>query len=616
MILRQTIAPIRKLAVLIAVTVAASFTTATAQTGHQEAPLVGPKKGRIHVLRIFNEKDLSGWSGHEKYWSVEDGEIVGRNTEPLAVSTYLVSKRNFSDFRLRFEFKLVQSEMHSGVAFWGTVDPEKGDEFAYSGHLVMFPSKYGFYELHGRKLIHRNEREAVQAGRQHEWNTIEILAQGNRIRLAINGLPVSDWRDPQPDGIKEGPIALQLHSNEESQEVRFRKLLLETFPDDRLVTLAEPEKRNSTGIKELVRRVPPDSKGHWTSLTEVVLPDELLEPIRKAGLKTMGIRADERDPYFAIIQKAKETEMKLLDKASRDFRDKRRELPKNAAWKSKPPEVFPSWVDLYQNPEEYHGKLLTIHGHIRKLIEVPQDKNPYGIENVYEAWLYDLNSQGHPTVILSTSIDPRLKTGTEVEIDHCFATGYFFKNMGYHAQDASRYAPVLIARKLEYLPSEEAGTLFRLGRNTQLQILLVGVIAVILGRHFWKLRKLTQSENLERAAVREIVDQNRAAPSFKSLDDDGGSPDFSGLAAVDAMADSEAQAVVNTPSDSETQESSPEKAAPNETVADGPTEDEMTADSPAEPAPSAETEFDSPENEAEPATKTGAEETTSTEETA
>ena len=616
MILRQTIAPIRKLAVLIAVTVAASFTTATAQTGHQEAPLVGPKKGRTHVLRIFNEKDLSDWSGHEKYWSVEDGEIVGRNTEPLAASTYLVSKRNFSDFRLRFEFKLVQSEMHSGVAFWGTVDPEKGDEFAYSGHLVMFPSKYGFYELHGRKLIHRNEQEAVQAGRQHEWNTIEILAQGNRIRLVINGLPVSDWRDPQPDGIKEGPIALQLHSNEEPQEVRFRKLLLETFPDDRLVTLAEPEKRNSTGIKELVRSVPPDSKGHWTSLTEVVLPDELLESISKAGLKTMGIRADERDPYFAIIQKAKETEMKLLDKASRDFRDKRRELPKNAAWKSKPPEEFPSWVDLYQNPDEYHGKLLTIHGHIRKLIDVPQDKNPYGIENVYEAWLYDLNSQGHPTVILATSIDPRLKTGTEVEIDHCFATGYFFKNMGYHAQDASRYAPVLIARKLEYLPSEEAGTLFRLGRNTQLQILLVGVIAVILGRHFWKLRKLTQSENLERAAVREIVDQNRAAPSFESLDDDGGSPDFSGLAAVDAMADSEAQAVVNIPSDSETQESSPEKAAPNETVADGPTEDEMTADSPTAPTPSAEAEFDSLENEAEPTTETGAEETTSTEETA
>ena len=42
----------------------------------------------------------------------------------------------------------------------------------------------------------------------------------------------------------------------------------------------------------------------------------------------------------------------------------------------------------------------------------------------------------------------------------------------------------------------------------------------------------------------------------------------------------------------------------------------MTADSPTEPTPSAEAEFDSLENEAEPTTETGAEETTSTEETA
>lgn len=569
MISHQTIAPIRKLSLLLAVICTGSIATpATAQTGNQKTPLVAPKKGRTHVLRVFNGKDLSGWSGHEKYWSVEDGEIVGRNTEPLAVSTYLVSNRSFSDFRLRFEFKLVQSEMHSGIAFWGAVDPEKGDEFACTGHLVMFPSKYGFYELHGRKLIHRNEREAAQAGRQHEWNKIEILAQGNRIRLAINGVPVSDWRDPQPDGIKEGPIALQLHSNEESQEVRFRKLLLETFPEDRLVTLTEPEKRNSTGIKELVRSVPPDSEGHWTTFSEVVLPDELLEPVRKGGLKNMGIRKEERDSYFAIIQKAKETDSSLLHKASIEYRNKRRELPKNAQWKSKPPEEFPSWVDLYQNPEDYHGKLVTIHGHIRKLIEVPQDKNPYGIEKVYEAWLYDLNSQGHPTVILSTSIDPRLKTGTEVEIDHCFATGYFFKNMGYHAQDASRYAPVLIASKLEYLPSEEAGTLFRLGRNTQLQILLVGVIAVILGRHFWRLRKLTQSENLEREAVREIVDQNRAAPSFESLDDDGGSPDFSSLAAVDAATTAETQT-----DKTDSSEGRAESATTFEEGVDGPSEE-------------------------------------------
>ena len=99
----------------------------------QDAPDIPPRKGRSANIRLFNGKDLSGWIGDQKHWSVEDGEIVGRNTEPLPVSTYLLTEVDFSDFRLTFEFKLAVSEMHSGIALWGKVDPEKGDPFAYAG---------------------------------------------------------------------------------------------------------------------------------------------------------------------------------------------------------------------------------------------------------------------------------------------------------------------------------------------------------------------------------------------------------------------------------------------------------------------------------------------------
>jgi hypothetical protein len=79
---------------------------------------------------------------------------------------------------------------------------------------------------------------AIKAGKQHDWNDMEILAQGNRIRLAVNGKAVLDWRDPQPDLIKEGPIGLQLHSNNVPQEVHFKGLELETFPkEDKLLTV-------------------------------------------------------------------------------------------------------------------------------------------------------------------------------------------------------------------------------------------------------------------------------------------------------------------------------------------------------------------------------------------
>ena len=79
---------------------------------------------------------------------------------------------------------------------------------------------------------------AQKVGKQHDWNDIEILAQGNRVRVAINGSAVVDWRDPEPDRIKAGPIGLQLHSNSVPQELHFKGLTLETFPkEDKLLTV-------------------------------------------------------------------------------------------------------------------------------------------------------------------------------------------------------------------------------------------------------------------------------------------------------------------------------------------------------------------------------------------
>ena len=203
----------------------------------KEPPIVAPREGKREMIKLFDGKDLTGWEGHEKYWSVKEGVIIGKNTENVPVSTYLLTKRKFSYFRLVFEFKLAQSEMHSGIAMWGRVAPEKGDKYTYAGHLVMFPSGYGFYDLYGRQMIHHNVDKAKKLGKQHDWNRMEILAQGNRIRFVLNGELISDWREPLPDRIKEAPIGLQLHSNKEPQEVQFKNLVLETFPEDRLTTL-------------------------------------------------------------------------------------------------------------------------------------------------------------------------------------------------------------------------------------------------------------------------------------------------------------------------------------------------------------------------------------------
>jgi len=202
-----------------------------------QAPIVAPRSGPNETIRLFDGTSLNGWAGHFKHWSVDNGEIVGKNTAPVPVSTYLLTEKNYTDFRLTAKVKLVESEMHSGIAFWGRVATEQGDPATYAGHLVMFPSGWGMYDLYGRNGLPVDGGPAKKVGKQHDWNDLEILALGNRVQVAVNGVPVVDWRDPEPNRIKAGPIGLQLHANKVPQEVRFKDLVIETFPkEQRLLT--------------------------------------------------------------------------------------------------------------------------------------------------------------------------------------------------------------------------------------------------------------------------------------------------------------------------------------------------------------------------------------------
>jgi hypothetical protein len=228
----------RTLSLALSVFSIAAIIASAQENEKKTAPVVPPRKGKSEKIRLFNGKDLDGWEGHEHLWSVEGDEIVGKNSEPVPVSTYLLTKQKFSDFRFTGKVKLVRSEMHSGVAFWGRPAPDKGDPYTFAGHLVMFPSGWGMYDLYGRGGLPVDGGPARRVGKQHDWNDLEILAQGNRIRVAVNGTQVVDWRDPSPALVNEGPIGLQLHANKVPQEVRFKNLEVTTFPpEDRLLSV-------------------------------------------------------------------------------------------------------------------------------------------------------------------------------------------------------------------------------------------------------------------------------------------------------------------------------------------------------------------------------------------
>jgi hypothetical protein len=224
-----------KAAFLIAVAGSGSFVMAADQP--EANRVVPPREGTRETIQLFNGKDLSGWEGHSHIWSVEDGEIVGKNTKRLKVSTYLLTERQFTDFRLVFKVKLVESERHSGIAFWGRTAPHRGDKYTFAGHLVICPVEWGLYDLYGRRSLDVDRSLAEKVEKPHDWNDLEILAQGNRIRVVVNGTQTMDYVDTGDKALFDGPIGLQLHSNNVPQEIRYKDLVLTTFPEAVLTTL-------------------------------------------------------------------------------------------------------------------------------------------------------------------------------------------------------------------------------------------------------------------------------------------------------------------------------------------------------------------------------------------
>ena len=198
-------------------------------------PLVPPRTGKSVTKNLFDGKSLNGWQGNLDWWSVKDGAIVGRFDAKVPTS-FLFTKENFSDFRLTLQSKMVESDNHAGVAFWGEIAEQGANKWYVHGPLVIFPNP-SMWDYNAGKGLRVYKPATGKVTSQHEWVKVEILAQGNRVRSAFNGVWVMDWRETNPSLIKEGPIGVQLHAWNGLQEVQYKDIVIETFPkEDRLIT--------------------------------------------------------------------------------------------------------------------------------------------------------------------------------------------------------------------------------------------------------------------------------------------------------------------------------------------------------------------------------------------
>ncbi|MBI3735131.1 DUF1080 domain-containing protein [Candidatus Sumerlaeota bacterium] len=177
---------------------------------------------------LFNGKDLAGWTGDPDLWKVENGEIIGNTkSKQIKHNTFLATEKKYSDFVLKGEVKLLNG--NSGIQFRSEQHPDyvvKGyqadvAETVYTGMLYE-EGKRGI--LPYWNAMTKDQQAAVFANAKPlgEWNEYVITCKGNHVKLDLNGKTTCDLDDPE--GGKEGIVALQLHVWKDGMEVHFRNL--------------------------------------------------------------------------------------------------------------------------------------------------------------------------------------------------------------------------------------------------------------------------------------------------------------------------------------------------------------------------------------------------------
>ena len=200
---------------------------------------------------IFNGENLDGWIGDERYWSVEDGVIVGDTRDKdLERNTFLVwDEGEVDDFELRFQYRITSEWANSGVQ----VRSEHLGDYVVTGYQpdiatvgwitgILFEERgRGVLARRGQRTVidesgdrtterFADENDLYEHIRPHdEWTDYHVTGRGNTITTKINGHLMHELVDDAEEARRSGVIAFQLHTGP-GMRIEFRDVKLRRLP--------------------------------------------------------------------------------------------------------------------------------------------------------------------------------------------------------------------------------------------------------------------------------------------------------------------------------------------------------------------------------------------------
>ena len=196
-------------------------------------PIIGDLKPKTLLaqpsVRLFNGKDLKGWTGDIKDWKIEKETLVSGGKPAL-----LRTEEYFQDFALRFEAFL---EPADGPAPFFEVyvhgRDDESDKATQQGLIKIIPVGQGFPEGSGSYSVLNYDRSQVvkslatfklDSFRPLQWNPMEIRSLNGQVEIFANGRAIHRFDVPRG---KAGYIGLKAHS---AGEWRFGSIEIKSLP--------------------------------------------------------------------------------------------------------------------------------------------------------------------------------------------------------------------------------------------------------------------------------------------------------------------------------------------------------------------------------------------------
>ncbi len=204
---------------------------------------------------LFNGKDLKGWEGDDRIWSVQEGLLTG-NTKGVKLehNTFCIwTGGEVADFELEATFRMAPGadgkvDNNSGVQYRSQRFPKNG-KYAVIGYqadihpaanyigMLYDEGGRGIAAERGQKvvLLPDNKKEISKLPGKFEevdltkWHKLGVRAVGNHLIHMLDGEVTVDVTDKDEKNAEaKGIVALQVHVGP-AMKVEFKSIRLKTL---------------------------------------------------------------------------------------------------------------------------------------------------------------------------------------------------------------------------------------------------------------------------------------------------------------------------------------------------------------------------------------------------